>query len=70
MRLQCKDGMCHANKFPEKDLDQRDFNAYGQAPSFEDMMLQRHPRKLTADEFVFLSSRIHTRDEQRQRDEL
>eukprot|EP00973_Karenia_brevis_P018989 2604609-Karenia_brevis.AAC.1 len=62
--------MCHANKFPEPDLDHRDCNAYEQAPSFEEKILQRHPRNLSDDEFVFLSSRVHTRDQQRQRIEL
>eukprot|EP00973_Karenia_brevis_P074041 10290331-Karenia_brevis.AAC.1 len=33
-------------------------------------MLQRHPRKLSDDEFVFLSSRINTRDPDRMRAEL
>eukprot|EP00973_Karenia_brevis_P081576 11308620-Karenia_brevis.AAC.1 len=51
-------------------MDDRDPMFYEKAPSFEDRMFQRHPRKLSDDEFVFLSSRINTRDPNRMRVEL
>eukprot|EP00973_Karenia_brevis_P026605 3670972-Karenia_brevis.AAC.1 len=62
--------MSHANRFPEPDMDGRDPMFYEKAPSFEERMFQRHPRKLSDDGFVFLSSRINTRDPQRIRTEL
>eukprot|EP00973_Karenia_brevis_P026092 3601200-Karenia_brevis.AAC.1 len=49
-------------RFPEPDLDKRDARLYEASTVFEEKMLQRHPRKLSDDEYIFLCSRINRRD--------
>eukprot|EP00973_Karenia_brevis_P081666 11321195-Karenia_brevis.AAC.1 len=49
-------------RFPEPDMDRRDARLYEASMIFEERMLQRHPRKFSDDEYVFLCSRINTRD--------
>eukprot|EP00973_Karenia_brevis_P046801 6493689-Karenia_brevis.AAC.1 len=70
MKLQSRAGVSHAIRFPEPDMDKRDPKLYEVSTLFEDKMLQRHPRKMSDGEFVFLSSRINTKDPQQVRGDL